>query len=139
MSREITNLKKRRGTVRASVTNLKNRVSELEARADIAPASRLESARQHKVKLTTHDSDFRKHHFELIDLLESTDDLDREQRVLDEHDDIVTSLFTRLECVINDHTGTTLPSAPAREVFKKRMHQLQNNVAAVGGPIDFNS
>ena len=135
MSEAVSKIKKRRGTAKRSITNLENRLNELEARVDVSPANRLESARQNKAQLSAYDADFRKLHLELVDLLETTDDLDREQLALDEHEDRVTSLSIRLQCIINTYTGSTppAPSVLPRDVFMKRMQQVEHNTTTIGG------
>ena len=77
------NLRKRRGVVRRSVTRLNDRVSELEA-APGQPRT-ADHARQLLTKLQTLDSDFRRIHFELIDLIDEADTgaLDTEQDTID--------------------------------------------------------
>lgn len=35
------------------------------------------------------DAEFKLHHLALVDLIENDDELEREQRVLDEHEDLV--------------------------------------------------
>ena len=46
-----------------------------------------------KMKLVSLDSDFRMHHFNLVDLLEERAELDAEQEVLDEEDDCVAGFL----------------------------------------------
>ena len=48
-------------------------------------------------KLAFLDSDSRTHHLELVDVLEERAELDKEQRVLYEHDDHVSRLSKRIE------------------------------------------
>lgn len=67
----ISNLWKRRGVVRASTTRLGNRLKEFEGIAD-HPATP-DNVRQLAAKLEALDSDFKIHHFQLIDLI-NTDD-----------------------------------------------------------------
>jgi hypothetical protein len=82
--------RKRKGVVRASVTRLLARVSELEH----------DTARRLQQKLEELDSDFKTYHLAVVDL---TDDeaLDTEQAMLDEHDDKVTDLSARLQQLVS--------------------------------------
>ena len=52
-------------------------------------------------KLESLDSDLKTHHSAIVDLVEKEDDLEREQDVLDQHDDEVLDLSTRLERLID--------------------------------------
>ena len=76
----VSALLKRRKTVTGSIAKLVTRLESLEARAD---------------QSTTYDKNlntqFKKHHYEVIDLIDEIDDdaLTREQAILDEHDDLM--------------------------------------------------
>ena len=100
------------GVLRRSVTRLSDRVSELEATTDQPRTT--DHARQLLTKLQTLDSDFRRIHFELINLIDeaNTDALDTEQGIIDKLDDDVSSLTVRLEALIRPATPTAVPVAP---------------------------
>jgi hypothetical protein len=87
MATPADSLRKRRGVVRASIMRLGIRLKELEETSDQPRTSN--HARQLLTKLQSLDEDFKKHHFELIDKI---DDLEKEQTVLDKHDEDMTSL-----------------------------------------------
>jgi ATP-dependent helicase/DNAse subunit B len=91
--------RKRKGVVRASVTRLLARVSELEHKERPSPGD-LDTARRLQQKLEELDSDFKTYHLAVVDL---TDDeaLDTEQAMLDEHDDKVTDLSARLQQLVS--------------------------------------
>lgn len=75
---------KQRGVVRASLTRLKTRVKEFESKGtEISVGDRL-AAQRLLQKLDTLDSDFRSHHFAVVDLVDE-EAMNTEQRVLDEH------------------------------------------------------
>jgi len=65
-------------------------------------------------KLQTLDSDFRRIHLELVDLIdeEDTEALDAEQGAIDKLDDDVSSLTVRLQALVEPATVTTAPVAP---------------------------
>ena len=57
------------------------------------------------------DSDFRNHHFPIKDLLEEESDQEHEQTILDQHDDEVFNLTTRLDVLVDtspQHKSSTL-------------------------------
>lgn len=91
-ARAISNLRKRRGVVRASITRLGNRLKELEGDPDQPDTA--DHAQQLTTKLESLDSDFKVHHLQLIDLIDSEDVsmLNIEQDTLDKLDDDVSTL-----------------------------------------------
>ena len=93
---EITNNRKRRSVVRASVTRLDTRVGELEGKGEALSPGDVRIAQQLRKRLSSLDADFRSYHFAIIDLVDE-DSLEVEQRVLDEHDDRVADLAIRLQ------------------------------------------
>lgn len=74
------NLRKRRGYLRASVTRLAGRVTELEGTRD--QPRNADHARQLLSKLQTLDADYRALHLEIIDLIDEkeVEALEAEQR-----------------------------------------------------------
>ena len=97
-SRAISNIRKRRGVVRASITRLGNRLKELEEAPDLPNTA--DHAQQLTSKLETLDSDFRVHHLQLVDLIDDAPTLEKEQDTLDKLDDDVSSLSVRLRQLI---------------------------------------
>ena len=93
-----TNLCKRRGVARASITRLNTRVRALEAAPDQPTAPY--SARQLLCKLKEYDAEFKTAHLSLIDLIDDDGALSGEQGALDKHNDLVESLTVRLEALI---------------------------------------
>ena len=109
----MSNLRKRRGTVRKSITSLGKNVSELGKRADdsATPAHAiLLSSLEHL------DSDLKVLHFKLIDLIRDDDErtLDKEQDYLDKHNDDVTSIKLQIQELL---TAASLPKARAPGVM----------------------
>ena len=106
-----SNLRKRRVS-RSSVTKLNERITELE---NITDAYRVvDPARQMLTRLQTFDSDFKKSHFDLIDLIDETDTtaLDIEQAVIDKFDDDVSSYTLRLEALVKRALAAPHITAP---------------------------
>ena len=92
--KDITTAKRRRGVPRGSLTRLSNKLKELEAGRAGDLANTLVATRQLLKKLESVDSEFKRLHLALIDLLNTDEDLEKEQKVLDEHDEIVDELVT---------------------------------------------
>ena len=78
-----------------SITRLSTHLKDLESKAD-QPAT-LDLARQMSQRLESLDSDFKLHHYTLIDDAET---MLKEQDILDGHDDEMATLSTRIERLI---------------------------------------
>ena len=78
-----TALRRRRGVARASITRLGNSLGDLEGMT--GDINTLDLAQQLK-KLENLDSEFKTHHYNLIDDVDDSH-LEAEQTILDEHDE----------------------------------------------------
>ena len=89
---------RRRGVVRASITRLATRLSEIEPRAHETTSS---LAHRMSTKLETLDSNFKIHHLAVIDTLTKGDEdgLAKEE-ILDAHDDEVASLTSCIKYLL---------------------------------------
>ena len=89
-ARALSNLRKKRGTAKSSVTRIGNRLRELEA--DPGAAGAPDRAKQLLRKLDDADSDFKALHFQVLDSIDENDDeaLEKEQDILDKHEDAVS-------------------------------------------------
>ena len=83
----ISNGRKKRGTVKASITRLLAHVGELEMAVN--QPNILDHTQRSLIRLETLNSEYKVHHFALIDVIEDEAILQREQENLDNHDDIV--------------------------------------------------
>ena len=80
------------------------------------------------------DSDFKRHHTSLIDLLESDSDLAKERDELEAHDDLVNSLLSRLNSLT---MSITTPSGyDTREIANRRIRRLEQTLSDAGKEID---
>ena len=97
MSRNPTEIRKRRGVVRRSITNLSKRLTELEAKEDRS------DIRNHAQLLLTRlralSSEFKTFQYELMAAIDETDadTIDREQDALDSHDEEFDQLCLRIQ------------------------------------------
>ena len=130
-------LRKRRGVVRRPVTRLNDRVSELEA-APGQPRT-ADHASQLLTKLQTLDSDFRRIHFELIDLIDEADTgaLDTEQDTIDKLDDDVSSLTVRLEALTSMATPAPALVAPPldRRPLTRKLSRIKSGLDRIDDAI----
>ena len=74
-----------RGVIRASITRLSTRLKDLEAKVD--QPTTLDLTQRMTQKLDTLDSEFKVHHFALVDVIDGDEFLLKEQETLNEHDD----------------------------------------------------
>ena len=109
----IGNLRRRRGTVRRSLTKLGDTVGDLEVNSDKEDAAA--HAKLLIDSLDQLDSDFKSFHFKVIDLIRDDDEktMDKEQEHLDRHNDSVTRLRLRLQPLVAA-TTTAATSTAAR-------------------------
>ena len=89
-------VRKRRGTVRSSITRLLNRLAALECKA--AEPSTFDFAQDVAKRLSELTQEFRKHHDQLLDLIDEIDEsgLESAQKELDAHDDIIDDANMRI-------------------------------------------
>ena len=109
----IGNLRRRRGTVRRSLTKLGDTVGDLEVNSDKEDAAA--HAKLLIESLDQLDSDFKSFHFKVIDLIRDDDEktMDKEQEHLDWHNDSVTRLRLHLQLLVAA-TTTAATSTTAR-------------------------
>lgn len=131
---EVSRRKKRRGVVRASITRLRARIKDLEGTVDRPDVA--EIAKRHREKLQSLDSEFKTQHYEVIDAITGDEVLQREQDVIDEHDDIMSLLTTDLDELIKVNSAVTrISSVGAHDVQLRRLTHLERNLASVHGEI----
>ena len=125
--RAVSALKRRRGVTRASITRLGGKIKELEGKP--AEPSTLDAAKRMKTKVESLDSEFRSQHYALIDVIENEDDLPDQQEILDEHDDAISLLATRLQGVMSACSPST--SSDPRRIQSQRLLQLERSLSSV--------
>ncbi len=106
-----------------------NRLRDLEY-APTGPAVR-DSAQQTIAKLEALDKEFKSLHFKVIDLIneEETVELEREQEILDKHDDDVASITSRLQQIIaksDSHTDVT----GTLKLLSRKLSRLERSLNA---------
>ena len=126
----LTTLCRRRGVVRASVTRLTTRLSELESKVH-EPST----AQRMSQRLESLDSDFKIHHYAVVDALreEHDDGAAAEQDVLDKHDDDIASLIARIEQLIV--SCSSVAESGARSVAAHRLSQLKTTQPVLQSPL----
>ena len=122
-ARALSNLHKKRGVPRSSVTRLGNRLRELESDPEAAGVS--DRAKQLLVKLDEADSDFKSLHYQVLDLIDESDDeaLMKEEDILDQHEDTVAALILRIQKIMT-HTPTAHALTPPIELSTPDPHKM---------------
>ena len=90
-----------RGVVKASVTRLEDHIQIFKLRQELLNANKL-AIRGLLQKLEEQDSEFKKYHYAIVELLEEDDDLEEEQAKLDDHDDKITDFISRLQFLVEN-------------------------------------
>ncbi len=91
--RALSSRKKKRGIVKASLTCISNRLDVLEYFTDLSS----EEPRRLTTRLESLVAEFKVHHYAVIDLIDDEAELEAQQAILDEHDDFMAALTSRLE------------------------------------------
>ena len=86
-----------------------------------------------KKKLDTLDSEFKTHHYALIDLIDDEETLQKEQDVLDEHDDDVTVHAVRIQQLLTNCASSS--DSSSRKIASRRFAHLQKNLSSVSAAI----
>jgi len=129
--RALSNLKKRRGVAKASVSRLENKSRELER--DHGLPSTKNAAKQMLTKLQEATTGFRQVHLSIVDLLEEETDLEVEQAILDEHDDIVSAITLRLKALIEPRKEP--PPPDERKILARRLKRVEGRLTSVNEAI----
>ena len=121
-----TALRRRRGVSRASITRLGNRLGDLEGMT--SDVNTLDLAQQLKKKLENLDSEFKTHHYNLIDVVDDSH-LEAEQTILDEHDEDLAMLTIRIQHLI-EACASSRASNP-QNIASRRLLRLRKCLTSV--------
>lgn len=133
MTTTATNIRKKRGVVRASITKLDTRLSELERKSDRSGVH--DQALLLSTRIKALDSEFNNLHFALIDTIkdDETELLDTEQKALDEHDETIDGLTIRIQHLITA-SGPTVSSE--LKALVNRLRHLGESITDVDKALD---
>ena len=125
----VSGVRKRRGTVRSSITRLINRLSILEGKA--AEALTFDLTQGMAKKLGELDQEFRQHHYQLLDLIEEEDEdaLDNEQKELDKHDDLIDEINMRIKQLVTASSSSV--NSSKRKALSRQQSQLERAVTSI--------
>lgn len=133
-TRALTSSRRRRGSVRGSLTKLSSKLGELEGKPD--EPNTLEQAQRLKSKLESLGTEFKTHHYSVIELIEEEDELVDEQTILDQHDDIVAELETRIQKLISDCSRRSKDPSSPRNLQSRRLERIDKELSAINKAVD---
>lgn len=115
----------RRNTVSVSIAHLAERLQNLETKAD---PNNLHLTQDVERELNSLDTEFWKCHYAVIDLIDIDDKatLSREQELLDNHDDLVNSLFVRIRLL----QSSMSTERQCRKCLSE-LHHLQQKILSI--------
>ena len=122
-------VRKRRGIVHSFITRLLNRPAVLEGKA--TELSTFDLAQDMAKRLGELDQEFRKHHDQLLDLIDETDEdgLESAQKELDTHDDIIDDANMRIRQLLSISSSSA--NSPKRKVLSRQQSQLEKAVNVI--------
>ena len=120
--------KKRRRMIKASLTKLSTKLTELET--DTTNPDALRAAQGLASKLKTFDAEFKSHQLAVIDLTDDDDDgLAAEQQELDDHDDRASELTICVQRLISTLSPSTADGLS--KITTRRLTRLQEKLAVI--------
>ena len=117
---------KRRGISRASITRLTTKLKDLESKVD-QPGT-FDLAQRMKQRLETLDSEFKTHHYGLVEHIDEEEALKREQEALDDRDDEIAVLAVRVQRLINSCAPSSV--SDPRKIASRRLTYLQKSLSS---------
>lgn len=132
----LSDLKRKRGVFKRSVTRLGNDLKTLESTP--GDPGIVDHAKQLITRLEAYDKDFRAAHFDIVELLEEdSDDFEKEDEVLGAHEGNITSLLLRLQKIVKFGSSSTESSAgklSSRKLSRveRRLRETEEALATMG-------
>ena len=127
MAEDLPFHKRRRGVVRASLTKLGTKLTELEANPE--SPTLLESATNLAEKLKTLQQEYRNHQLSIIDHADGDEALAEEQQALDDNDDLISALSVRIQRLLK--AATPSPRSNTVRVATKQIALLQRKLQEI--------
>ena len=125
----IPGLRKRRNTVNKSIARLVRRIASLEGKP-IEPTA-FDVAQEIAKALSEHDREFKDFHYQLLDLIDESDEgaLEKEQKELDDHDDVMDDVKVRIKQLLASSLASV--NSPKRKAIARRQLWLENAVTSI--------
>lgn len=132
--RSLASSRRIRGVVSASINNFGTKLTELEKKPD--DPSTLSHAQRLGPKLESLNSEFKTHHYSVVELITKEDELDEEQSEFDVHEDTVAELGLRVQrlVLLCSHCSTD-PSTP-RNLQSRKLGRVDKELKALMSAVD---
>ena len=127
---ELTKIRRRRGVVCSSITRLEKRLWELEA--ILSQPATADHAQELTAKLAVLDAEYKSYHLELIDLVEDSEVLEKEQDMFDNHDNAITDMNIRLKRLCSIATSS---STDQQRMSSRKLAHLERGILTIQGTI----
>ena len=125
--------RRRRGFHRGSLTRLVKKLTELESRTSDPTAQN--TAKQLQKNLENTDTEFKRQHLALLDLLETPEDLEKEQTIFEEFEANLDDCLARISRVISSSTSTGVSGPDPHFIATKRIRRLDSSISATKNEI----
>ena len=119
-----------RGVVKASITKLGDLIVTFEYKVELSHSDRLAVQRLQQ-RLTNMDSDFKRYHLAVVDLLDEDKNLDDKQAILDDHDDRVSDLSDCLTNLPIPAEREMKPKADPQQPLHRRLQHVECSMQKV--------
>ena len=127
----ISAQRRKRGVIRGSLTRLRTKIQELKSARPGDLDTVAACARRISIRLKDLDSEFQTHHIALVELLEGEEDLVKEQKILDQHDNEISDVAESIDYILSDFdTNLRLASEldAKRGLVHRKLLQLQKDL-----------
>lgn len=127
LEKTLASQRRKRGATKASITRLHTKIREIEANTDAPDAHA--RASQISEKLKELGSTFKTQHFAILEIIENDKESEKEQEVLDRHDDEMTSLTIAVDqllaMIVAATPACTVVDDATRGPFLRRLRHLK--------------
>ena len=129
------NWRKKRGTIRSSITKLSHNLAALEASGEPDVSDHAALLVKNLERL---DTELRSLHFKVLDLVNAEDEetLDKEQEYLDKHSDTVTAIQLRLQKLTTTKAGNPISSTTTYKALARKLLRLERKLRTVSTELD---
>ena len=144
-ARKLASARKFSRTVHGMITRFKAQISKLEAKPEITYSNPVR-IQAHKERFISLDSDFKAHHFLIIELVDEEDEETpkREQAILDDHENRMNETMDHLTQLSHSKSSTIVVAPPigletAAEpswLSRKRLQCLESSLSSVKATVE---
>ena len=128
--------RRRRGVVRSLLTKLEMTITDLQAKPERTKMTRA-TAQRLLERLNETSKEFKTHHLALVDLAEE-DELEAEQKTLDEHEERLSLLTVIVRQIITDCEESMKASTivPPNKQLAKRLQRVEQGLGMITDAVD---